>query len=113
ARLRAGYAPDDDALYLKWGKFDHDFILDIAGRYLDIARPLRILDFGCAAGRVLRHFEEERRSAGWRLHAVDTQAVLIEWLRSFWPLSYEVCTTNEVVPVLPFEGNYFDVIYGI
>jgi SAM-dependent methyltransferase len=113
ASLRAGYAPDDDATYLRWGKFDHDFILNIAGRYLEPQNPLRILDFGCSAGRVLRHFETERQSAGWRIHGVDPQAMLIEWLRSFWPPAYDVCTTNEVVPVLPFEDNYFDIIYGI
>jgi len=113
ASLRPGYAPDDDALYLKWGKFDHDLILNIAGRYLDIQRPLRILDLHCLSGRVLRHFETERQWAGWRLHGVDTQARLIEWLRSFWPSAYDVCTTNEAVPVLPFEDNHFDIIYGI
>ncbi len=79
ASLRPGYAPDDDALYLRWGKFDHDFILDIASRYLDIQQPLRILDFGCSSGRVLRHFETER----------------------------------VVLPILPFEDNYFDIIFGI
>ncbi len=113
ASARAGYAPDDDALYLKWGKFDHDFITGIARRYLDLERPLRILDFGCSSGRVLRHFEAERQSAGWRIHGVDTQAVLVEWLRSFWPPEYEVCATNEVLPILPFEDNYFDIVYGI
>ncbi len=113
ASLRPGYSPDDDAMYLKWGKFDHDLILNVTDRYLDIHQPLRILDFGCSSGRVLRHFETERQSAGWRLHGVDTQAMAIEWLRSFWPSAYDVCGTNEVVPVLPFEGNYFDIIFGI
>ena len=113
ASLRAGYSPDDDALYLKWGKFDHDLILQIAGRYLDLQQPLRILDFACSTGRVLRHFEPERLSPGWRIHGVDTQAVPIEWLRTLWPPAYEVCAINEVVPALPFEDNYFDVIYGI
>ncbi len=113
ASLRPGYAPDDDALYLKWGKFDHDFILGIVGRYLDIQQPLRVLDFGCSSGRVLRHFETERQSGGWRLHGVDAQAILIEWLRSFWPAAYDVCAANVVVPKLPFEDNYFDVIFGI
>ncbi len=111
--VRAGYAPNDDALYLKWGKFDHDFILNIAGRYLELQNPLRILDFGCSSGRVLRHFEMERQSAGWRPYGVDAQAMLIEWMRSFWPPAYDVSTANVVVPVLPFENNYFDIIFGI
>ncbi len=113
ASLRPGYSPDDDALYLKWGKFDHDFILNIAGRYLDLERPLRILDFRCKSGRVLRHFETERQSTGWHPHGVDAQAMLIEWLRSFWPPVYDVCTTTDAVPALPFGDNYFDIIYGI
>src|SRR6266851_3362731 len=111
--VRAGYAPNDDALYLRWGKFDHDFILSIAGRYLELQNPLGILDFGCSSGRVLRHFETERQSAGWRPHGVDAQAMLIEWMRSFWPPAYDVSTANVVLPVLPFEDNYFDVIFGI
>ena len=113
ASLRPGYSPDDDSMYLKRGKFDHDFILNIAGRYLDVQQPLKILDFHCSSGRVLRHFETERESAGWRLHGVDTQARLIEWLRSFWPPAYDVRATNYVVPVLPFKDNHFDIIYGI
>jgi SAM-dependent methyltransferase len=111
--IRAGYAPDDTQQYLEWGKYDHDFIIGIAERHLDLRRPLRILDFGCSSGRVLRHFCREQQDAGWQVFGVDPQAILIEWMRQYFPAEFYVCATNYVVPVLPFEDNFFDLIYGI
>src|SRR5438045_153635 len=60
---RPGYAPDDDELYLRWGKSDHDEIMNVIERHYGSARALKhgmkILDFGCSSGRVLRHFYAE------------------------------------------------------
>ena len=111
--MRAGYATDDTAHYLNWGRYDHDLILSIARRHIDLQSGVRILDFGCSSGRVLRHFHREGRELGWSLYGVDPWGPTIEWMRRNFPPDIYVCTTNHVVPSLPFEDNFFDIIYGI
>src|SRR5579872_5123142 len=113
AERRAGYWPDDDAAYLKSGRVDHDLIVAAAGGYLDLQRKLRILDCHCLSGRVLRHFEAERQAAGWQPHGIDGDPLAIEWLRTHWPTEYEVATVSDAIPALPFEDNFFDIVYGI
>jgi FkbM family methyltransferase len=70
------------------------------------------MDFGCSSGRVLRHFLTESREQGWKLTGVDVSARRIEWLRRNFPSEFQVYT-GSILPVLPFESNSFDVIYGL
>jgi SAM-dependent methyltransferase len=71
-----------------------------------------VLDFGCSSGRVLRHFETERRHRGWKLCGVDVQARPIEWMRYHLPDFFEVATCS-TMPHLPFADASIDFIYGI
>ena len=112
ARARPGYAPDNDELYLDWGKSDHDFILDLIKKYIGEKRDLALLDFGCASGRVLRHFWVENHRLGWKLLGVDVEAYLIEWMRRNFPPEISVFT-GSAFPHLPIPDNSLDVIYGI
>lgn len=107
---RFGY-PADDAAYLHMGGLDAAIIKDAISRHMGSRQDLALLDFGCSSGRVLRHFEAERATQGWRLHGVDIQARPIEWLRLHFPAEYTV-STGTVQPHLPFEDNSLDVIYG-
>jgi SAM-dependent methyltransferase len=109
---RMGYSPDDANKYLAWGAGDHDLILGHINKYSANLKNCTILDFGCSTGRVLRHFEPERRQLGWKLCGIDIQARCIEWLRYHLPSHFEVsvCST---MPHLPFPDNSVDFIYGI
>lgn len=107
---RMGY-PADDALYLEWGKFDHDLVVAQVQQRLGLNTGTRILDFGCSSGRVLRHFWEERTNLNWELTGVDIQARPIEWMRLNFPRDFCVYVGN-ALPHLPFEDNSFEVIYG-
>ena len=112
SNCRPGYAPDDDQLYLRWGKSDHDFIMKIVEKHYGVKRDISILDFGCSSGRVLRHFDQERRDLNWNLKGTDIQAFLVEWMRQYFPPEFEVlCGTS--YPHLPFEDNSLDIIFGI
>lgn len=111
-RVRPGYAPDNDRLYLDWGKTDHDFILDIIRKHRGLERDLAVLDWGCSSGRVLRHFYAEHEELGWRLHGTDVQAFLIEWMRQNFPPEIEVLSAS-TLPHLPYKDDSLDVIYGI
>ncbi|MBX9594761.1 MAG: class I SAM-dependent methyltransferase [Roseomonas sp.] len=108
---RYGY-PADDATYLSMGRLDADMFKAQIARHATRRDGLAVLDFGCSVGRVLRHFEPERRDLGWTLHGVDVQATCIEWLRLHFPQDYQVFT-GTVLPHLPLPDNSLDVIYGI
>jgi SAM-dependent methyltransferase len=67
----------------------------------------RVLDFGCASGRVLRHFlcHEE----GLDLWGVDINLRHVEWIRRFLPPSVKVFQ-NTILPTLPIEDNTVSVV---
>jgi|SRR6266566_2016009 len=107
---RHGHA-DSDAAYLEWGKYDHDVILGYIRQSLASLDKLAVMDFGCSSGRVLRHFQAEMREHGWTLTGVDVSARRIEWMRRNFPPDFQVYT-GSILPIMPFESNSFDVIYG-
>jgi SAM-dependent methyltransferase len=112
-RCRPGYSPDDDQFYLKWGKDDHDFIIEIIRKHRRIERGLSVLDWGCSSGRVLRHFyTSEHKTLGWHPHGTDIQAYLVEWMRQNFPREIEVLSAS-TLPHLPYKDDSLDVIYGI
>lgn len=111
-KCRPGYAPNDDALYLSWGRSDHDHLLGIISRHYGLRDRVHILDWGCSSGRVLRHFYREAKERGWKLHGVDIQAFLVEWMRCHFPPDINLLC-GSTFPHLPFADASLDVIYGI
>lgn len=69
----------------------------------------RVLDFGCGAGRVLRHFLTEAQAG--EFHGCDIDGDSIEWLRTNLcpPL---VAFNNGNAPPLPRSDGYFDLIWA-
>jgi SAM-dependent methyltransferase len=69
----------------------------------------RVLDFGCGAGRVLRHILDEARGA--ELHGCDIDAASIAWLQENLspPIHF---FRNEEEPGLPFADRHFDLIWA-
>ena len=69
----------------------------------------RVLDFGCGPARVLRHFLNEARDA--ELWGCDVDAESIDWVRRHLspPLR---CFRNDLLPPLPFEEGYFDLVWA-
>lgn len=70
----------------------------------------RALDFGCGAGRTLRHFLPEAESA--EIWGCDIDADSIQWLNRELCPPFHVFR-NEVVPPLPVESAHFDLIWAI
>ncbi|MEK6326345.1 MAG: class I SAM-dependent methyltransferase [Actinomycetota bacterium] len=70
----------------------------------------RLLDFGCGAGRTLRHFLGEASSA--EIWGCDIDQEGIDWLeRNLCPPLHAV--RNEAAPGLPFEDGHFDVVWAL
>jgi ubiquinone/menaquinone biosynthesis C-methylase UbiE len=66
------------------------------------------LDFGCAAGRMIRFLPfDPSRSELW---GVDIQASHIAWCQQHLSPPFHFATTT-TLPHLPFEDNYFDLVY--
>jgi SAM-dependent methyltransferase len=69
----------------------------------------RVLDFGCGAGRVLRHFVPEASTA--EFWGCDLHAPTVDWLSENLspPMRFFV---NDQRP-LPQPDGYFDLVYGL
>jgi len=87
-------------------------IIDLISKHYGLGKRLEILDWGCSSGRVLRHFYIELKERDWRLHGIDIQAFLIEWMRRAFPQEIDVMC-GSTFPHLPFRDSSLDVIYGI
>jgi len=110
--VRPGYSPDDDQHYLEWGKHDHDHIMTLIKKHRGVDPGMSILDFGCSSGRVLRHFYEEYKTLDWRLHGIDIQAYLVEWMRRNFPPEIQVIC-GSTYPHLPYEDRSMDCVFGV
>lgn len=69
-----------------------------------------MLDFGCGAGRTLRHFHDEASNA--RFVGCDIDERSIRWLDENLCPPLEA-VRSEVDPPLPFEDESFDFIWAI
>ncbi len=67
----------------------------------------RVLDFGCAAGRMLRWWPDTLTEA-W---GVDIQIPHIEWARSVEAPPFRFARTS-VTAGLPFPSEHFDLVYA-
>lgn len=70
----------------------------------------RVLDFGCGAGRTLRHFLDEARTG--EFCGCDIDGPSIAWLAANLSPPLDVFQ-NEEAPPLPLEDDSFDLIWAI
>jgi SAM-dependent methyltransferase len=70
----------------------------------------RVLDFGCGAGRVIRHFAAEARRA--EFVGCDIDGPAIEWATEHLDPPFSFLRTAEIPP-LRERGESFDLIYAI
>ncbi|MBX3363157.1 MAG: class I SAM-dependent methyltransferase [Phycisphaeraceae bacterium] len=68
-----------------------------------------MLDFGCASGRVLRHFACQ--ADGLEVWGCDISPSHVAWVRRHLPPSIKMFD-NHALPSLPLEDNSFDLVYA-
>ena len=96
---------------------EYDFIGSGTRAMLDTILPAgfsyegrRMLDFGCGAGRTLRHYMKEAESA--EFWGVDIDERSIEWLQANLCPPLNVAK-GDVRPPLPFADNFIDFAWAI
>lgn len=97
-----------DDLYLASGRADVQSLRRILAADGIAAPGPRILDFGCGAGRMTRHFATEAEAG--EVWGVDIHAEAIHWAATHLPPFHFVTTTT--APHLPFEDRHFDLIFA-
>lgn len=95
--------------YITSGKRDTDRMLEILDASDFSLNPgARVLEMGCAAGRMLRHLK--KFSGYCEMWGVDINAPQVNWCKcNLSPPFYFATTTT--IPHLPFGDSYFDLIY--
>jgi SAM-dependent methyltransferase len=79
------------------------------GSGFELEGEKRVLDFGCAAGRLIRYLN--RMAEEGEVRGVDISAPHIAWCQKHLSPPFRFTTTT-TYPHLPFEDNSFDLIYS-
>ena len=104
-------AAGDDrlAFYVDYGRRIRDDLVVLLPDDWDW-RGKRILDFGCGAGRVLRHFLPEASEA--EFHGCDIDRPSVEWLERHLSPPLHAFANGEQPP-LARPDEHFDLVYAV
>lgn len=105
--LKDGKYHDD--LYIQSGLINMKSVRKILLEDIFDISQERILEFGCSAGRMMRHLETEAQNT--EIWGVDLHSAAIHWAQAHLspPFHFATVTTS---PHLPFEDNYFGFIFA-
>jgi ubiquinone/menaquinone biosynthesis C-methylase UbiE len=107
--LRVGYGRTDEE-YLESGRAHVATMVELLTAHgHPPAHGARVLDFGCAAGRMTRFVRDHHPGA--EVWGVDIDAGSIAWASRHLAHRAAFATTTQY-PHLPFEDNYFDLIFA-
>ena len=105
--LFAGYAqtPED---YTALGEVHVSTMLDLLAQSgMTLQRGDRVLDHGCAAGRMIRCLNELANDC--EIWGIDISAPSIYWCKQYLTPPFHFATTT-TIPHLPFEDRYFTLV---
>ena len=102
---RERYFPGHDEKYWLFGLADYIKVMQAAAKYK--LHPNSVLDFGCASGRVLRHFAAQTNIKD--IWGSDINRRHIRWLYEHMPMNVRP-VFNHCIPSLPIPDASIDVI---
>ena len=108
--LTMGYVGAGDA-FLRSGQRTSSWLKRIIEREgVSLVAGSSAAEWGCASGRVLRHFEREAHKC--EFWGLDQDGAHLNWAKQNLspPFRFVTCTAY---PHLPFEDNALDFVYGI
>jgi len=104
-----GYGATDEE-YLEIGRRTVERFVGLLEANAAVLRDgARILDFGCASGRLTRWFAD--RAQNGEVWGVDISAEHVIWCQQNLSPPFHFCTTT-TAPHLPFEDRYFDLVFA-
>ena len=109
---REGYATEENSdRYWSSGFADWANVSTAVERYLASPSGYRVLDFGCASGRVLRHALQSvsQSDSPGEIWGCDLAPANVQWIKRHLPDQIN-CVENSAEPKLAFEDNFFDVV---
>ena len=107
--LRMGYG-DDERYWMRATETQEALRKVCLERGIAWPEGGRVLDWGCASGRVIRGFPDEALSG--EVWGADQDASCIAWNKAALSPPFRFVTTT-CWPHLPFGDGHFDFIYGI
>ena len=105
AEDREGYSAGFDEAYWLSGLEDYLKIMKIANQ--NEITPKSVMDFGCATGRVIRHFAAH--SAIPEIWGTDINQRHVRWLYEHLPMNVKP-VFNHCIPALPIADSSVDII---
>jgi SAM-dependent methyltransferase len=107
---REGYFGERHYHYWLSGLKDYLAIKTALQKYgVSLDQSAAIFDFGCASGRVLRHFACHER--GIDIWGADINIRHVEWVRRFLPDTIRIFQ-NSILPSLPIEDATCSLVYA-
>jgi SAM-dependent methyltransferase len=95
--------------YYKGGRDAAVYLAETFGNYMEL-KNLKILDWGCGPGRIIRHLPEIIGN-GCQFFGTDYNQKSIEWCSNNLPgIRFN---NNTLEARLPYPDHFFDIIYGI
>ncbi len=103
------YGTVDYESYWTSGMLSAEILFSFLRGDLDLSGA-KILEWGCGPGRIVRPLERLVRAYGTKVFGCDYNSVSISWCTPAIPeVAFKL---NELLPPLPFEGNFFDAVYS-
>jgi SAM-dependent methyltransferase len=104
------YGNVNNAAYVESGELDARTVAEVINQQL-AAKSIRVCEWGCGPGRVIRHLRRFLQHPGVELYGTDYNGESIDWCRGH--LAGIAFRTNGLSPPLPFDDGFFDCVYGI
>jgi SAM-dependent methyltransferase len=105
--LTAGTA--NSVWFVESGRSSAQVIRETAGRHgIPFDSIGLMLDLGCGCGRVLRHFQH---LSSIEIYGAEPNEQLAAWCSRNLPFARVL--RSSMLPPLPYEGSFFDLIYAV
>jgi SAM-dependent methyltransferase len=95
--------------YDRVGRYTRERLIELLGDEWSF-QGKRVLDFGCGAGRTLRHFEAEAEVAS--IEGCDIDVDSVDWVRDNLSPPFSVFRCDETPP-LPRTDRHYDLIWAL
>ena len=102
---REGYAPGFDGAYWLTGLEDYLKVMQVAEK--QNVKPQSVFDFGCASGRLIRHFAAQSNVS--EIWGSDINRRHIRWLYEHLPQTVKPLF-NHCIPSLPLPDGSIDIV---